>query len=54
MGKGNYQEDDHKEDQGDVKIVAPITFWLKSLKGRDNAEDLDVDGRIILEWIVGK
>jgi hypothetical protein len=26
MGKGNYQEDDHKEDQGDVKIVAPITF----------------------------
>jgi hypothetical protein len=22
--------------------------------GRDNAEDLGVDGRIILEWILGK
>jgi len=29
-------------------------FWLKNLKGRDNLEDLDVDGKIILEWILGK
>jgi hypothetical protein len=24
-------------------------FWLKNLKGRDQLEDLDVDGKIILE-----
>jgi len=29
-------------------------FWLKNLKGRDDAEDLGVDGRIISEWILGK
>jgi hypothetical protein len=28
-------------------------FWLENLKGRDHSEDLDVDGRIILEWILG-
>jgi hypothetical protein len=25
-----------------------------NLKGRDHAEDLSIDGRIILEWIIGK
>jgi len=29
-------------------------FWSENLKGRDHAEDLGVDGRIILEWILGK
>jgi hypothetical protein len=29
-------------------------FWLEKLKGRDHSEDLGVDGRIILEWILGK
>jgi hypothetical protein len=29
-------------------------FWLENLKGRDHSEDLDVDGMIILEWILGK
>jgi hypothetical protein len=24
------------------------------VKGKDNSEDLDVDGKIILEWILGK
>jgi hypothetical protein len=24
------------------------------LKGRDHAEDLDADGMIILDWILGK
>jgi hypothetical protein len=24
------------------------------VKGRDHSKDLDVDGRIILEWILGK
>jgi len=26
----------------------------RNLKERDHAEDLGVDGRIILEWILGK
>jgi hypothetical protein len=29
-------------------------FWLENLTGRDHLEDLGVDGKIILEWIVGK
>jgi hypothetical protein len=29
-------------------------FLSVSLKGRDHSEDLDVEGRIILEWILGK
>jgi hypothetical protein len=29
-------------------------FWLKNLKGRDCLEDLGVDRKIILEWILGK
>jgi hypothetical protein len=29
-------------------------FWLKNLKERDHSEKLGVDGRIILEWILGK
>jgi hypothetical protein len=28
------------------------TFWSESLKGRDHSEDLSVDGRIILKWIL--
>jgi hypothetical protein len=30
-----------------------IVFWLESLKGRDHSEDLDVDGMMLLEWILG-
>jgi hypothetical protein len=29
-------------------------FWLQDLKGRDHSEDLDIDGKIILEWILEK
>jgi hypothetical protein len=29
-------------------------LWLDSLKGRDDSEDLGVDERIILEWILRK
>jgi hypothetical protein len=29
-------------------------LWWEMLKGRGNSEDLGVDGKIILEWIVGK
>jgi hypothetical protein len=27
---------------------------LENLKGRDYSEDLGIDGRIVLEWILGK
>jgi len=29
-------------------------FWSENLKGRDHAEHLGIDGRIILEWILRK
>jgi hypothetical protein len=28
--------------------------WSENLTGRDNSEKLGVDGRIILEWMLGK
>jgi len=31
-----------------------IKSWSESLKGRDHGEDLRVDGRIILKWILEK
>jgi hypothetical protein len=30
------------------------TFWLENLKERDHLKDLGLDGKIILEWIIGK
>jgi len=29
-------------------------FWSENLKGTDHWEDLGVDRKIILEWILGK
>jgi hypothetical protein len=29
-------------------------FWLESVKGRDHSEELGVDGKILLAWILGK
>jgi hypothetical protein len=29
-------------------------FWLQSLNGEDHSEELGADGRIVLEWILGK
>jgi hypothetical protein len=29
-------------------------FWLENLKGRDNLEDVEIDAKIILEWILEK
>jgi len=31
-----------------------IEFWPKNLKERDHSERLDVDGKITLEWMLGK
>jgi hypothetical protein len=37
---------------GEMRNACKILFG--NLKGRDNAEDIGVDGKIILEWILGK
>jgi hypothetical protein len=29
-------------------------FWAENLKGKDHWEDLCVDEKIILEWILGR
>jgi hypothetical protein len=29
-------------------------FYLENPKGRDDLEDLGIDGKVILEWILGK
>jgi hypothetical protein len=29
-------------------------FWLEKIKGRNHLEDLGIDGKIILDWILGK
>jgi hypothetical protein len=30
-----------------------IKFWSENLKGRDHSADLGMEGRLILEWILG-
>jgi hypothetical protein len=29
-------------------------FWSENLKERDHSEDLGVDRKILLEWLLGK
>jgi hypothetical protein len=29
-------------------------FWLENLKERNHFEDLWIDGKIVLEWILGE
>jgi hypothetical protein len=31
-----------------------IVFWLENLKERDHLEELGIDVKVILEWILGK
>jgi hypothetical protein len=31
-----------------------VIFWLENLQGRDHFRDLSVDGRIIVERVLGK
>jgi hypothetical protein len=28
--------------------------WSENLEGRDHLQDLDINGKIMLEWILGK
>jgi hypothetical protein len=36
------------------KLEIRTQFWSENLKGRDHLEDVGVDGRIILKWILRK
>jgi hypothetical protein len=42
----------HAIHMGEMRNV--YKFWSENLKGRDYLEDLDVDGMVISEWILGK
>jgi hypothetical protein len=37
-----------------IRLNIVTVSWLESLNGRDHSEDLGVDARIILEWILEK
>jgi hypothetical protein len=37
---------------GEMRNVCKIS--VGNLKGRDNSEDVGVDGKVILKWILGK
>jgi hypothetical protein len=39
---------------GILTVGLYTAFWSENLKWRDHLEDLGVDGKIILEWILGK
>jgi hypothetical protein len=35
-------------------LLPAYNVLLENLKGRDNLEDLGVDGKVIEEWMLGK
>jgi hypothetical protein len=41
----------HVQHLGDLMHTK---FWWENLMGRDHSEDLGIDVRIILKWILGK
>jgi hypothetical protein len=38
---------------GEMRCEMHTILWLENLKRRGYSEDMGVDGRIILEWILG-
>jgi hypothetical protein len=42
----------HEGRTGETRITS--NFGPETLKGRDHSEDIGVDGKVILEWILGK
>jgi hypothetical protein len=42
----------HVAHMGEMKMYTK--FWSENLKERSRSEDLGVDGRIILEWLLSK
>jgi hypothetical protein len=41
----------HEARMGEMRYTI---IWLEIPKGRDHPEDLGVDGKVILEWMLGK
>jgi len=42
---------------GHVACMGKVThtkFWSENLKGRGHSEDLGVDEKLMLEWMLGK
>jgi hypothetical protein len=41
---------------GHVPLIGEMhtLFWVENLKGRDYSEDLRVDGKTVLGWVLGK
>jgi hypothetical protein len=37
-----------------MSLKSTPLLWLKNLKGKDQAEDLGIDGKITLQWILRK
>jgi hypothetical protein len=42
------------DGEGEREREINTIFWLENMKGRDHSEDLCVDGKITLKWILGK
>jgi hypothetical protein len=47
------KESNDNDNDNDV-IDEKCTFWSENRKGRDHSEKLGIDGKIILERILGK
>jgi hypothetical protein len=50
MGVGGWGGTCHESRRGEVHEY----FWWGNLRGRDQLEELGVDGKIILKWICRK